>query len=758
VSRNPIVTRLLTSPTLTASLLVLVAACSSRTAAPPAAPDSTAAPPAAASAPAAPAPAAAARTNPLLEPSTLPYQLPPFDKIEDADYMPAFEAGMVSQRKEIDAITHDPSPPTFENTIVAMERTGQLLTRVSKVFFNLNASNTDDAMQKIEADIAPRLSAHQDEILLDPALFARVDELYKKRDSLRLDPESAQLLARYETIFVRAGARLSPADKEELKKINEKLSSLTTRFRQNVLEATKQGAVVVDDVAELDGLSEEQVGAAAEAAKARGMAGKWLIALQNTTIQPPLEQMKNRALRRKVFEASTMRARGGAADNAAVVAEIVPLRVKKAALLGYRNYAAYGLADETAETPAAVNKMLAELAPRAKAKARQEAAEIEKMIRAEARAAHEKPFAVEPWDWAYYAQKVRKQRFDFTDADVKPYFELEHLLADGLFYAAHELYGISFVERKDLPVYQPDVRVFEVRDADSSVIGLFVLDYFHRDNKQGGAWMDNFVDQSGLLGQKPVVVNNLNIPKPAPGQPTLVSFDDVRGMFHEFGHALHGLLSNCKYPLLAGTSVPRDFVEFPSQFNEMWAREPAVLAHFARHYQTGAPMPEPLLNKVLDAVNFGQGYATLEYLEAAMVDQAWHQLAAARVPAADKVMAFEEAALRRDKVAYPPVPPRYHSLYFSHVFAGGYEAGYYAYLWSEVLARDAGAWFHAHGGLSRASGDVFREKILSRGRTEEPSALFRAFYGRAPEVGPLLEYRGLVPARHKVEGGGGGDR
>ena len=545
-------------------------------------------------------------------------------------------------------------------------------------------------------------------------------------------------------MFVRAGARLSDADKATLKKLNEELSSLSTRFRQDVLAATKDGAVVVDDVQQLDGLSQEQIGAAAEAAKARGLDGKWVIGLQNTTIQPPLAQMKNRALRERVFRASVMRGRGGSSDNTGVVSRIVELRAKKAALLGYPNFAAYALAEETAGTPAAVNRILDQLAPAALAKAREEAAGIQAQIRADARAAHTPPFTLAPWDWAFYAQEVRKARFSFDDAQVKPYFEMNRVLQDGVFFAAHELYGLTFTERHDLPVYQPDVRVFEVRDADGSTIGLLLLDYYKRDNKQGGAWMDTFVDQSGLFDDKPVVINNLNVPKPAPGAPALLTFDDVTGMFHEFGHALHGLLSAVKYPLLSGASVPPDFGEFPSQFNEMWSREPAVLAHFAKHYQTGEPMPRALLDKILAAKDYGQGYATLEYLAASLVDQSWHQIPLASVPPAARVMAFEDAALARHRVAYPPVPPRYHTTYFSHVFAGGYEAGSYAYIWSEVLARDAGAWFHAHGRLSRAAGDAFRAKILSRGRTKEPGVLFEEFYGHPPDIKPLLEDRGLT--------------
>jgi peptidyl-dipeptidase Dcp len=729
-----------TRPILTAALLLL-AACTPG-------PSTTVTPPPPAAVPAAPASSSAAipapaHVNPLLQASTLPYQYPPFDKIQDADFRPAFEEGMAAQRKEIDAIAHQAQAPTFDNTIVAMERSGQLLTRTSRIFNNLNASNTNDTMEKVETDMAPKLAAHQDAILLDPALFARVDALYQQRDKLGLDPESAQLLDRYERTFLRAGAKLADQDKATLKKINEELSSLTTQFRQNVLKATKNGAVVVDDVKELDGLSQEQIGAAAEAAKARGLEGKWVITLQNTTIQPPLEQMNNRALRERVFKASMARGVGGPEDTTSIIARIVELRAKKAALLGYPNYAAWSLAEETAGTTAAVNKMLGELAPAALAKAKQEAAELQKFIDAEAKAKKTKPFKLEPWDWAYYEAKVRKARFDLDDALVKPYFEMNRVLQDGVFYAAHELYGITFQERKDLPVYHPDVRVFEVREGNGTVIGLLLLDYFKRDNKQGGAWMDNFVDQSTLLDQRPVVTNNLNVPKAAAGQPALLTFDEVTTMFHEFGHALHGLLSASKYPLLSGTNVPPDFVEFPSQFNEMWTRDPKVIAHFAKHYVTGEPIPKALLDKVIASQGFGQGYATLEYLEAAMLDQSWHQIEPGKTPAADKVVAFDDQALAAAHVQYAPVPPRYHSTYFSHVFAGGYESAYYAYIWSEVLARDAGAWFNQRGGLTRANGDAFRAGILSRGRTQEPSVLFRTFYGKDPEIQPLLDYRGL---------------
>jgi peptidyl-dipeptidase Dcp len=682
-----------------------------------------------------------AESNPFFKPSPLPYRFPPFDRIKDADFAPAFAAGMSEQRAEVAAIAAEPAAATFENTIVALERSGRLLARVSKTFTNLNASNTDDELQKLEMELAPKLAAHDDAIMLDSALFARVDALHQRRDSLGLDAESAQLLERYHKEFVRAGARLSEADKAALKQLNEALSSLTTQFEQNLLKATKEGAVVVDSLAELDGLSAEQIGAAAEAAKERGLAGKWVIALQNTTTQPVLERLSDRALRERVYRASIAR---GAVDNTVLVARIVELRAKQAALLGYRDYAAYVLEDESAGTPEAVDKMLSQLGAKALAKAKGEAARIQELIDAQAKARGSKPFKLQPWDWAFYAQQARKARFDFDDARIKPYFELDRVLKDGVFFVARELYGLTFKERKDLPVYRPDVRVFEVFDADGSALGLLVRDDFKRDNKSGGAWMDAYVEQAGLLGQKPVIVNNLNVPKPPAGQPVLLTFDEVITMFHEFGHALHGLLSNVKYPLLAGTSVPRDFVEYPSQLNEMWTREPAVLARFARHYQTGEPMPKALLEKVLASQTSDEGFATSEYLAAAMIDQSWHRLAATSAPEPAGVMAFETRALEKRHMSFGPVPPRYHTPYFAHAFSGGYAAGYYAYIWSEVLARDTGAWFHAHGGISRANGDYFRAQVLSRGRTKEPRALFEQFYGGPPDVRPLLEYRGLV--------------
>ena len=683
------------------------------------------------------------RDNPFARPSTLPYQLPPFDQIRNSHYLPAFEAGMSEQREEVAAIARDPQPPSFDNTIVALERSGQLLERVNTVFANLNAANTDAQIDEIDTVITPKLTAHEDAILLDSALFARVESLYRQRATLKLDPESLPLLERYPGMFVRAGARLSDSDKARLRSLNEEISSLMTQFRQNVLKASKEGAVIVDSVAELDGLSPEQIGAAERAAADRQLAGKYLITLQNTTSQPALARLKNRALRQRIYEASIRRATDGPADNRPVIARMVRLRAERAQLLGHPNYAAYQLEDESAATPAAVRDILTHLAPAALASARHDAAQMQRIIDAEAVRNRSQPFKLQSWDWPYYAEELRKARYDFDEAGVAPYFELDHVLRDGVFYAARELYGLTFQERKDLPVYHPDVRVFEVFDQDGDPLALFLGDYFARDNKRGGAWMDNLVRQSRLLERKPVVTNTLNIPKPQPGRPALLTFDEVTTLFHEFGHAVHGMLSSVRYPLLSGTSVPRDFVEFPSQYNEMWAREPAVLTHFARHYQTGEPMPQDLLSKVLAAHKFNQGYATTEYLAAAFLDQEWHLIDSTQAPAADDIAGFEAAALRKHGMDCALVPPRYHSQYFSHIFAGGYAAGYYAYLWSEVLARDTGVWMREHGGLKRENGELLRAKILSRGRTEDPQAMFRSFYGRAPEIGPLIEYRGL---------------
>jgi peptidyl-dipeptidase Dcp len=682
--------------------------------------------------------------NPFAQPSGLAYQLPPFDRIGNAHYRPAFVDGMAAQRAETDAIAHNPEAPTFANTVVALERSGRLLDRVAIVFFNLNPSNGDEEMLQIETEMAPLLSAHDDAIHLEPALFARIDALYRQRAQLHLDPESLQLLERYHSQFVRAGAQLSDADKTQLRQFNEQLSSLTTQFRQNVLKSSRDAAVVVERASELEGLSAAQIAAAADAAKQRGLPGKWLLSLQNTTMQPALTQLQNRPLRQRIYQASIARAIGGASDNTAVIAQVVRLRAQRARLLGYTNHATYVLQDETAGNPTAVEAMLRQIASAALHGARQRAMQIQQLIDAQAAAAQRNSFALQPWDWDYYSERLRQAQYDFDVAQVKPYFELNRVLHDGLFHVAHQLYGLSFQERHDLPVYQSDTRLFEVFDADGSPLALFLADYYARDNKQGGAWMNSFVTQSKLFGLKPVVVNNLNIPRPAAGEPPLLTFDEVKTLFHEFGHALHGMLSSVEYPLLSGTNVPRDFVEYPSQYNEMWARDPAVLANFARHYESGEPMPPALLDKVLAAQNFDQGQLTTEYIEAATIDQCWHQIEAAQAPRADQVMSFEAAALKTHGLAYGPIAPRYHSPYFLHIFSGGYSAGYYAYLWSEVLARATGAWLQRHGGLTRANGDYLRSMILSRGRTEDPQKLFQQFYGGPPDIGPLLEYRGLT--------------
>jgi peptidyl-dipeptidase Dcp len=691
--------------------------------------------------------ATAAANSPFAQASSLPYNLPPFDQIKDADYKPAFEAGMAQQRREASAIAANPAAPDFDNTIVALERSGQMLTRVKDVFFNLINANTSPELDQIQQEMAPRLAAHQDAIFLDPQLFARVEQLYQQRAKLGLDPESLRLLERYRIEFVRAGARLSAADKDQLRKLNQQISSLTTQFQQTLLKTNNDGAVVVERLADLDGLSPEAIAAAAQAASNRKLDGKWLIALQNTTDQPILAQLKNRQLRERIYTASITRGNGGGDDNIAGVAQIVKLRAQRAALLGYSSHAAYVLEDETAGTPDAVNRMLAQLAPAAAANARKEAAAMQQLIDRQAKASHTKPFKLQPWDWGFYAEQVRKARYNFDETQIKPYFELNRVLQDGVFYAAHRLYGLNFKERKDLPVYQKDVRVFEIFNEDGSPLGLFLFDPFARDNKQGGAWMNTYVSQSQLFASKPVVSNNINIVKPPAGKPVLLSFDEVNTMFHEFGHALHGLFSDVRYPMFSGTNVPPDFVEYPSQFNEMWAHNPQVLAHYAKHYQSGKPMPQALLNKVLAARKFNAGFETSEYLAAAMLDQAWYQLPADQTPAAKDVAAFEaralQAAVSGDGYV---VPPRYHTAYFQHIFASGYSAGYYAYIWSDVLAKDSEHWVNTNGGLQRANGDLLRAKVLSRGFSNDPSAVFKNFYGRGPEVGPLLEARGLTGA------------
>jgi peptidyl-dipeptidase Dcp len=676
--------------------------------------------------------AAPAAANPFFSQSPLPLQYPAFDKIRNEHFAPAFKAGMEQELKEIAAIANNPKPATFENTIVAMERGGRLLRRVYATFSNLQGANTNDAMDAIDREMSPKLAAHSDAIHLNAKLFKRIQSLYDKRDKLGLDPESAYLLERYYTDFVRAGAKLNAADKEKLKALNAQIATLQTTFTQNVLKETNASALLVDTREELAGLSDAAIDAAAAAAKERGKEGKYALALMNTSGQPPLAELSNPAVRARLMAASLERgSRGGEFDNREVVRKLATLRAEQAVLLGYENYAAYSLEDQTAKTPANVNKLLAELAKPAVDNARREGADLEAMAG--------KPIVAA--DWSLYTDKVRAQRYAFDEKQIKPYFELDRVLKDGVFFAATKLYGITFKERKDLPVYNPDVRVFDVFDTDGKQMAIFIADMYARSNKQGGAWMNEYVSQSKLLGTKPVVANHLNIPKPPAGEPTLLTFDEVKTAFHEFGHALHGIFSDVKYPRFAGPSVPRDFVEYPSQVNEMWAVSPEVLANYARHYKTGEPMPKELLDKITASRKFNQGFATTEYLAASLLDQRWHQLKPSEVPS--DVLAFEAAALKGAGVDYALVPPRYRTTYFSHAFSGGYSAGYYAYLWSEKLDADSVEWFKENGGLLRKNGDWFRKTLLSRGGTADAMKLFHDFRGRDAVIEPLLERRGL---------------
>ncbi len=700
--------------------------------------------------PAAPAEAAVSASaqlpqdNPFARESTLPLQYPHFDRIEDAHFAPAFDAGMAQNLAEVERIANNPDAPTFENTILALEESGEVLGRALRVFFNLVGTDTNDTRKKLQAEYAGKLAAHQDAISLDPKLFARVEALYKKRDSLGLDAEGVRLVERYHTDFVRSGANLSESDKARLKEINAEAAALGTQFSQNVLAEVNDSAVVVDTAAELDGLTDEQIAAAAAAAKSRGHEGKYVITLLNTTGQPPMSQLTNRALRQRIHEASVARgSRGNEWDNTAIVSKVAKLRAERAKMLGYPTHAAYVLADETAKTPEAVNAMLAQLAPAAVANAKKEAAKLQAMIDQEQKAKGEPTFQLQPWDWAFYTEKVRQAEYDFDESQLKPYFEMQNVLENGVFFAANQLYGLSFKERTDLPKYHPDTWVYDVMDRDGSQLAIFIWDPYARDSKRGGAWMNSYVSQSEMEGTKPVVANHLNVPKPSAGKPTLLTWDEVTTAFHEFGHALHGMFSDVKYPYFSGTSVPRDFVEFPSQVNEMWADWPSILANYAKHHETGAPMPKELLDKVVATAKFNQGHATTEYLGSALLDQRWHQLPADRIPGPEGVMAFEAAALKADGVDYAPVPPRYRTPYFSHIM-GGYSAGYYAYIWSEVLDANTVAWIEENGGLTRENGDRFRATLLSQGGSKDALQLFKDFSGRDPDIQPLLVKRGLV--------------
>jgi len=679
-----------------------------------------------------------ALTNPLLTASTLPFQAPPFDKIKDSDYEPAFGEGMKQQLAEMETIANSPDAPTFANTFIAMEKSGVLLQRVNNIFNTITGANTDSVLQKIQEEVAPKLAAHQDAIHLNAKLFKRIETIYNNRAQLKLDPESARLVEYDYLEFVLAGAKLSDSDKVTLKKYNEQLASLSAKYTNQLLAAAKAGALVISDTAELAGLSQGDKDALAQNAKAKKLDGKYLIALQNTTQQPLLQSLANRATREKLYDASYTRAeKSDSNDTRNTIVNLAKIRAEKAKLLGYPDYASWVLQDQMAKTPQAVNKFFAQLVPAATAKAKSEAADIQKVIDQQ-----KGGFQLAPYDWDFYAEQVRKQKFDLNESEIKPYFEINNVLQNGVFYAANLLYGLTFKERHDIPVYQKDVRVFDVIDKDGSQIGLFYCDYFKRDNKSGGAWMSNMVDQSKLLGTKPVIYNVCNFTKPAPGQPALISFDDVTTMFHEFGHALHGFFGSQQYLTLSGTNVARDFVEFPSQFNEHWALYPQVLQHYATHYKTGAPMPQVLVDKIKKAATFNQGYSLTEILAAASLDMQWHQLpASAPLQDVDK---FEAASLAKTGLNLSQVPPRYRSSYFLHIWANGYAAGYYAYLWTEMLDDDAFAWFKENGGLTRANGQRFRDMILSRGNTIEYGKMYRDFRGHDPSIKAMEQKRGLI--------------
>ncbi len=677
------------------------------------------------------------RVSPLREASPLPFQAPPFDKIADADFQPAIEEGMRLHMAEIRKIADNPEAPSFKNTLVALERSGQMLSRANMILGTLAGANTNPTLQKVQETEAPKLAAHRDAIYLDAKLFKRVEAVYSKRNQLKLDPESLRLVEYTYDAFVHAGAKLSDADKASLMKLNKEDSTLSAQYVNKLMAATKAAALVVDDKAKLAGLPEGELAAAAQAAKDRKLEGKWVLTLQNTTQQPLLQELGDRTTREALFNASWNRAeRGDANDTRELISRLAQIRAEKAKLLGYPSFAAWQLSDQMAKTPEAALKFMRDLVPAATARAEAEAQDIQAVIDAQ-----KGGFKVQAWDWERYAEQVRKAKYDLDDSQIKPYFDLDRVLKDGVFYAANLLYGLSFKERHDLPVYQPDVRVFEVFDKDGKHLALFYCDYFMRDNKNGGAWMDNMVGQSRLLRTQPVVFNVCNFTKPAAGQPALLSFDDVVTMFHEFGHALHGMFADQEYPSLSGTSVARDFVEFPSQFNEFWATDPKVFAHYARHYKTGELMPQALVDKIEKAGSFNKGYDMTELIAAALLDMEWHSLSPT-APRQD-ADAFETATLEKNQIDLGFVPPRYRSSYFLHIWGNGYSAGYYAYLWTQMLCDDAFQWFQENGGLTRANGDRFRRMILSRGNTEDLGKMYRDFRGADPTVGPMLAHRGL---------------
>jgi peptidyl-dipeptidase Dcp len=681
-------------------------------------------------------------SNPFYAPSALPFHAPPFDKIKDADYQPAIEAGIAQNIAENEAIANNPAAPTFENTIVAMEKSGRLIDRSMSAFNGVSGADMNPVLQKTQDEVAPKLAAMQDAILLNSKLFARVEKIYNERHTLKLDPEALRLVEYDYKQFVLAGARLSEADKAELKKLNEEEANLSTAFVSKLLAAAKAGAYVTTDKGALAGLNDAQLAAAAVAAKERKVEG-YVIPLQNTTQQPDLQDLTNRDSRKALFDASWTRAeRGDANDTRATIARMAQLRAQKAKLLGFPNYAAWKLTNQMAKTPEAALKFMDALVSTSTAKAEGEGKDIQVLIDSQ-----KGGFRLEPWDWNFYAEQVRKAKFDLDESQIKPYFELNNVLHNGVFYAATQLYGITFKQRTDIPVYNADVQVYEVFDADGKPLALWYCDYFKRDSKNGGAWMDSFVGQSKLLGTLPVVFNVANFSKPAAGEPALLTYSDVTTMFHEFGHALHGMFANTTYPSLSGTAVPRDFVEFPSQFNEHWALNPKVFAHYAKHFKTGAPMPAELVAKIKKSDTFTQGYMLTELLAAAQLDMQWHTLGA-DAPLQDPDQ-FEKVSLEKVHMALSTVPPRYRSSYFLHIWGNGYGAGYYAYLWCEMLDDDAYRWFEENGGLTRANGDRLRKMILSIGNTEDLEKAYVAWIGREPDTKAMLKDRGLLPDASK---------
>lgn len=677
-----------------------------------------------------------ARQNPFFNVSSLPYHTPPFDQIQETDFLPALQAGMEEKRQEVLAIATNPEAATFLNTCEALEKSGQLLTRVSLVFNAMTSAHTSPYLQQVDEDIAPQLTALNDEIMLNRPLFSRIDQVYLQRN--QLDAESKRLVEVLWQRFQLAGANLPETQKQQLKALNQEAARLSTQFTNKLLAATKAGGLVVNDVQQLAGLSPSDLAVAQAAAAARGLENAWLLVLQNTTQQPALQSLEERPTRQALFHAAMTRSeKNDDNDTRALVLRLAQVRAEQAKLLGFASFAAWQLQDQMAKTPDAAFAFMRNIVPAARARAEREAAAIQQTIDSQ-----QGNFTLAAWDWNFYAEQVRRAQYDLDESQIKPYFELNSVLEKGVFWAATQLYGIRFTQRHDLPVYHPDVQVYEIFDTDGSGMALFYTDFFKRDSKGGGAWMSNFVNQSTLLDEKPVIYNVCNYIKPANGEPALLSWDDVITLFHEFGHTLHGLFASQRYPSLSGTETPRDFVEFPSQINEHWASEPQVFRHFARHYQTGEAMPAALHEKIIRAGKFNKGYEMTELLAAALLDLHWHSLEG-KTPV-QSVDAFEQQALHSDGIDLAAVPPRYRSSYFQHIWGGGYSAGYYAYIWTQMLADDGYQWFVEHGGLTRENGDIFRQKILSRGNSSDLKALYESWRGGAPQLEPMLKNRGLA--------------